>query len=294
MSAWWVIVNPAAGRNSDLSQEVSAALTARGIDHEIRVSASPEAVATIVTEGRDKGYESFASVGGDGTANLVVNGLLEHDWASPPTLGILPAGSGSDFIRTFDIPERLEPAADRLIGDSRYPVDVGLLAGTFGSRHFLNVVNTGIGARTVSEANRLPSLLGARRYIVAFWAALAKTDPGQVSVDCDGTTITDLAWNVVLANGQYMGGGMNVAPRAATGDGEFDVQVFSGPRREAPLVIRRVVMGTHLSHSAVKRTTARSMVIEVPDTWLVEADGEILGTGSFTAEVLEGRLLFKV
>ena len=294
MSAWWVIINPAAGRGTNLSDSVASALSPRGIDHEIRVSAAPEDVPAIVAEGRDNGYDSFVSVGGDGTANLVVNGLLELDWRSPPTLGILPAGSGSDFIRTFAIPDRLDSAAVHLIDESRYPIDVGQLDGSFGRRYFLNAVNTGIGARTVVEADHLPSSLGSRRYLAGFWSALAKTKPADVRVDCEGTVITEKAWNVVVANGQFFGGGMNVAPLAETDDGEFDVQVFAGPRREAPLVIRRVVRGTHLTHSGVRRTTARSVDVQVPGTWLVEADGEILGTGSFKAEALQGRLLFKI
>lgn len=294
MSAWWVVVNPSAGRERNIAERVMAALTARGINYVIRVSASPEDVAAIVAEGRGKGYDAFASVGGDGTANLTVNGLLQLDWAAAPTLAILPAGSGSDFVRTFGIPNRLESAADHLLDDSRYPIDIGLLSGSFGRRHFLNAANAGLAARTVVEANRLPRRLGARRYLAGFWSALAKTEPKDVHVDCDGITIAAEAWNVVVANGQFFGGGMNVAPRAIAGDGRFDVQVFAGPRREAPLVIRRVVKGTHLTHPAIRRTTGRRVTVDVPDTWLVEADGEILGTGSFTAEVIKDRLLFKI
>lgn len=294
MSAWWVIVNPSAGWETNLVERTTKTLATRGIDHEIRVSASPQAVTKIVAEGRDSGYDAFASVGGDGTANLVVNALLELDWASPPTLGILPAGSGSDFIRSFAIPDRLELAADHLLDDSRCPVDVGLLHGSFGVRYFLNAVNAGIGARTVVEANRLPLRLGSRRYLAGFWSALAKTTPGAVHVDCDGIPIAIEAWNVVVANGRFFGGGMNVAPHATTGDGRFDVQVFAGPRREAPLIIRRVVKGTHLTHPAVRRVIGRSVVIDVPEAWLVEADGEILGTGSFTVEVVQDRLFFKI
>jgi YegS/Rv2252/BmrU family lipid kinase len=294
MSAWWVIVNPNAGRDRNLTERVMAALTVRGIDHEIRESASQEAVTAIVAEGRDRGFDAFASVGGDGTANLVVNGLLSLDWASPPTLGILPAGSGSDFIRTFAIPDHVELAADHLLDESRSPVDVGVLSGSFGKRYFLNAANAGIAARTVVEANRLPSRLGTRRYLAGFWSALAKTEPDDVRVECEGKEIIEKAWNVVVANGQFFGGGMNVAPGAATGDGRFDVQVFAGPRREAPFVIRRVVKGTHLTHPAVRRITGRSVIVDVPETWLIEADGEILGTGSFTAEVVQDRLFFKI
>jgi diacylglycerol kinase (ATP) len=294
MTAWWVIVNPGAGRGHGREERVRAALGDRSIDYQLRVSDSGEAIRSIVAEGRERGYTSFVSVGGDGTANLVLNALFEHEWDESPTLGILPAGSGSDFIRTFGIPNDLEAAADHLVTDTDYAVDVGLLSGTFGNRYFLNAANTGIAARTVVEAARFPDRLGSRRYLVGFWSALARTNPSDVRVTCDGRTINAPAWNVVLANGQFFGGGMNVAPRAATMDGQFDVQVFSGSRRSAPAVLRRVVRGTHLTHPAVRRTTGRIVAVEVPASWLVEADGEIIGTGTFTAEIKSGLLYFKI
>ena len=294
MSRWWVIVNPAAGRGRDLTRQVESALDVRAIDYEVRTSETAEAVAGIVAEGRDLGYEAFLAVGGDGTANLVLNQLLADGWPQPPTLGILPAGSGSDFVRTFAIPNELEGAADHLVDASSYAVDVGRLTGEFRGRYFLNAANAGIGARTVVEALRFPDWMGSRRYLAGFWSALAQTAPDRIHVECDARTITTIGWNVVIANGQFFGGGMNVAPRAAAGDGLFDVQVFSGPRRLAPIVIRRVVRGTHLSHPVVRRTTGRTIDVEIPQDWLVEADGEIIGSGPFSVQLLGGLLNFKI
>ena len=294
MNRWWVIVNPSAGRGRDLTRRVEAALNERSVEYEIRTSETAEAVGEIVQEARRLGWESFVSVGGDGTANLVVNQLLAYEWLRPPTLGILPAGSGSDFVRTFAIPNELEAAADHLVDASSYAVDVGRLTGAFGGRYFLNAANAGIGARTVVEALRFPDWMGSRRYLAGFWSALAQTAPDRIHVECDARTITTIGWNVVIANGQFFGGGMNVAPRAAAGDGLFDVQVFSGPRRLAPIVIRRVVRGTHLSHPVVRRTTGRTIDVEIPQGWLVEADGEIIGSGPFSVELLGGLLNFKI
>jgi diacylglycerol kinase family enzyme len=54
------------------------------------------------------------------------------------------------------------------------------------------------------------------------------------------------------------------------------------------------VRGTHLTHTAVRRTTGQSVVVDIPHDWLVEADGEIVGTGGFSAEIFEGLLNFKI
>ncbi|MDQ3782137.1 MAG: acylglycerol kinase family protein, partial [Actinomycetota bacterium] len=74
------------------------ALADHRVDAEVVVSQSAGHVAALVTEGRSHGFTQYAAVGGDGTAHLVLNGLMAHPWPQPPTLAIIPAGSGSDFI----------------------------------------------------------------------------------------------------------------------------------------------------------------------------------------------------
>ena len=232
MSRWWVIVNPSAGRGRDLTLRAKSALNARSVGYEVRTSESAEAIGGIVQEGRDLGYEAFISVGGDGTANLVLNQLLKNEWAEPPTLGILPAGSGSDFVRTFAIPNELEAAADHLLDEDRYPVDVGRLSGSVWPAVLPQrgeCRDRGPHGRRSRAASRTgwardgTSQASGRR-----WRELRRTTSAS---SVTSARLRAVGWNVVIANGQFFGGGMNVAPRAAAGDGLFDVQVYSGPRR---------------------------------------------------------------
>ena len=291
---WWVVVNPAAGRRKDLAARTERALGDRGVEHELVVSATPEAVGDVVREGVDRGFSDFAAVGGDGMANLVVNGLMAHTWPSPPTLAILPAGSGSDFIRTFALPRNLEGATMHLLDEERYPTDIGLIEGSFGSRYFLNAANAGIAARSAGMANRLPVGFGAVRYTIGFWMALWGFPAAAASVDVDGRVLEGELMNVVIANGQFFGGGMNVAPRATVQDGVFDVQLFGGPRRLAPALMPRVMRGTHLTHRAVRRTKGSITVVDCPETWPIEADGEVLGSGPITVRVVPQAIFFKI
>ncbi len=85
---------------------------------------------------------------------------------------------------------------------------------------------------------------------------------------------------------------MNVAPRATLVDGKLDVQVFKGPRRLALSVMPRVVKGTHLSHKAVRRYIGGAVTIDVPASWPVESDGEVLGTGSVTIRTISSAVDF--
>jgi diacylglycerol kinase (ATP) len=291
---WWVIVNPAAGRRGDSLRRTRAILEARGIPHTIRLSDSPEHVATLVTEGREAGHRRFVAVGGDGTAHLVVNGLMAHDWEEPPTLAILPAGSGSDFIKTFALPRRLEDMADHLATDNVYRCDVLVLDGGFGRRYVLNAANAGIAAASIPVTNRLPRFLGSSRYAIAFWLALAGFLPATTEVKVGERTISGTTLNVVVANGQYFGGGMNVAPKAAAGDGKLEVQVFAGPRRKAFRVMPRVVRGSHLRCREVSRVVGVEAEVNVPERWPIEADGELIGRGSVRVSLLPGAIDFKI
>jgi diacylglycerol kinase (ATP) len=294
VSGWWVIVNPAAGRGRDLASRAEAAMGRSGLVCEIRVPATAGAVEAVVEEGVERGYTDFVAVGGDGTAHIVVNAIMHHPWAAPPTLGILPAGSGGDFIRTFALPRKLEDATAHLVDDQRYATDIGLVEGGFGARYFLNALNAGVGARSAAIAGKLPDALGALRYSAAFWIALAGFSTAHVDVVVDGRSLEGDLIDVVVANGQFFGGGMNVAPRATVQDGVFDVQLFSGPRRVAPAVMPRVMRGSHLTHHAVRRTKGSSIEIACPDGWPIEADGEVLGAGPVRISVVPQALFFKI
>lgn len=291
---WWVIVNPTAGRGRDLEQVTKVALDAHGIDSVVQVPRTPDEVGAIVADGARRGVSSFVAVGGDGTAHLVLNGIMACDWGERPSLGILPAGSGSDFIRTFGIPQDLTRAAAHLTGNGRYTCDVGRVEGSFGTRYFLNEVSLGITAATAQRAARLPDRLGKVRYGAAFWLAIAAFHPGTLVANVDGRPFQTEAMAAVVANGQFFGGAMNVAPRASVGDGVFDVQVFSGPRRQAFSVMPRVVRGTHLTLRAVQRRTGSEITIDCPANWPVEADGEVIGRGKIAVQVVPGAIDFKI
>ena len=291
---WWVIVNPSLGRKGEIESRTRAALDVRGVDYELKVSANAADVGAIVAEARRRGATRFIAVGGDGTAHLVLNGMLREPWTEPPTLAVLPAGSGSDFIRTFALPRRIEESADHLLTDDLYRCDVGVLEGNFGSRYFLNVADVGVAAVSVRLANRLPRFLGSVRYGVGFWLALAGFPVREIRLEAGRRSYQGPAINVVVANGQFFGGGMNIAPRAAVMDGLFDIQVFKGPRRQAFAVMPRVVRGTHLHHRGVRRFESASFTLSCSPDWPIEADGELLGTGQIRGQVLAGAIDFKI
>ena len=289
---WQVIVNPNAGSRTFDSTMLPGLLADRNIDAEVHASTSVADMYSAVATAQASGISHFAAVGGDGTAHHVLNAVMESQPSARQTMALIPAGSGSDFVKTFGHNSDIEPAVDRLADMNRYTVDIGHIEGTFGARYFLNAANSGVAAASVRAAERLPRSVGSLRYTTAFWGALARFRQARVGVDIDRHRFDGDAINIVVANGQFFGGGLNIAPRATLVDGEFDVQVFSGPRRNAFTVMPRLAFGTHLTHRAVRRYIGATVRIEAPTTWPVEADGELLGTGSVTITAIPGAMDF--
>jgi diacylglycerol kinase (ATP) len=124
--------------------------------------------------------------------------------------------------------------------------------------------------------------------------ALPGFSSARVRVGVDGRSFEGDLLNVVIANGQFLGGGLNVAPRATVQDGVFDVQLFAGPRSQAPTVMARMVRGAHLTHRAVRRIKGSAIVLDCPKSWPIEADGEPLGTGPISVRVVPHAIFFKI
>lgn len=290
---WFVLVNPSAGRGTDLVARTRAALERSGVAATVRPSTGPDHVEELIADAVAAGRRRFVAVGGDGTVNLVVNGLLAHHWDHPPTLGILPAGTGCDFVRVFGIPQDVEHAVRHLTGDTTYRSDAALIEGGFGRRYFINIAQAGIGAASARTAEKL-SVLRGLRYQTAFWLNLPRFKRTGVRVAVGDRTYEGEAISVIFANGQFFGNGMNIAPRATVVSGEIDAQVISAEKSQAPLLMRKAARGLHLAHPEVRRLRGVEFSVETDDAWPVEADGELLGSTPLRGRVLPGAIDIKI
>ncbi len=294
MSDWLVLVNTMAGRRREIIDRTRRALDARRIGAEIVAPSGEEEVAACVREAASAGRTRFVAVGGDGTVNLVTDALMEHEWDEPPTLGILPAGSGSDFVRTFGISQRLEEAAAHLAGDQVYRSDVGVLRGEWGTRHFLNVGEAGVTAALVQRSERLPRWLGFARYHLALPTVFPQFPRAEIHLAAGSHTYTGPALEVVFANAQFFGGGWNIAPRATVTDGLFDLQVFDVTKWEIPRIWVRAKTGDHLRDRRIRRFRSAHFTLETDPVWPVEADGEFFGSGRVEGSVLPAAIGVKI
>jgi diacylglycerol kinase (ATP) len=297
-----VIANPRAGRGKLEARlpEIERILQEAGLDYRVVQTTYPGHAAEAARAALHGGERYLVAAGGDGTVHEVVNGMLEdgHPIAQDAVLGVVAAGSGCDFVRSFGLPGDTVQAAHHLAGDRVRLIDVGQVTYSSGpaqvTRYFPNIAEAGLGAAVVARASRLPGLLGPARYFCGFWLTLPRFRPATVHVDADGHAYQWRAHNVVVANCRFYGGGMHISPKSEPDDGALDVLVMVGPKSEAFTTLPKVYRGTHLPHRNIVELRARRVRVEPDPPFQVEADGESLGTTPATFEVIPAPIRIKL
>ena len=298
-----LIANPQAGRG-----KVEAALPAvervlrdRGLDYRI-VRTTHAGHATEAARQALRGGERFlVAVGGDGTVHEVVNGMISGGQPVAPdaVLGVVAAGSGCDFVRSFGLPHDAAQAAGQLAGDQLRTIDVGSVtcAGQDQPRYFVNIAQVGLGGAVVARTaglTRAGRFLGGAKYAAGFWLTLPRFRPAPVRIDADGHPYAWRAFNVVVANCRFYGGGMHISPKSDPGDCLLDVLVMTGPKSDAFTTLPKVYKGAHLPHRHIAELRAGQLRVDADTPFPVEADGEILGVTPASFGIIPAVITLKV
>jgi YegS/Rv2252/BmrU family lipid kinase len=254
---------------------VELELQSRGVAFQLHCTDSVQDISSLVDRVIKNGDSKFVSVGGDGALHWLLNGVLEHDWDSPPTMGIIPAGTGCDFARTVGIASDRVMAVQNLVDGEAIEVDIGLAEGEWGQRYFINVADVGIAAVAAHRAEQL-RFLGKLRYLAGLWLSLPAARRQQVVINTDGSEIVEQCLAVIIANGRYFGGGFEVAPEAAIDDKRLDLLVARGSFWTLPFLVRDVIGARHLARKDIVVRKVESVRIS-GQSMVVEADGEYLG-----------------
>jgi YegS/Rv2252/BmrU family lipid kinase len=252
-------------------------------------------------EALQAGETFIVAVGGDGTVHEVVNGMFEDGKTivAQPLLGVIAAGSGCDFIKTFGLPDDVSGACEHLDGSNTLAIDVGRVTfvddeGKEATRYFPNIAEVGLGGAVVARAARLPRFFGRSRYFVGFWLTLPRFKRFTVTVEAGPKSFRGGAYNVVVANGQFYGGGMRISPRSWPSDGLLDLIVMTGPKSESFTTLPKVYRGEHLPHPNMQELKAAVVRVEADRPLPIEADGEMLGVSPATFEVLPEAIRVKI
>lgn len=268
----------------DLQTTIKAHL---GRSFDVAFTERPGHATELARQAVRTGYGMIVAIGGDGSINEVANGFFDSRSPIRPdaVLGIIPFGTGNDFIRTMGIPRDVAAAVRVLAGGQTRTVDVGeaqftTLEGAPGRRYFVNIAEFGAGGAVVEQVGRAPSFLNARFKFL--WAILRASwryrNPSvHYSVD-EGPLTPAIIRNFVVANGRYFGAGLRPAPDAVPDDGWLDVVCFGDfTALEISLRFAQLMKGTHLKHPKIITHRARRVWATANTSVLLELDGDLVG-----------------
>jgi diacylglycerol kinase (ATP) len=297
-----MIVNPAAGggRCGRLWPALASRLEAMGLFFSTSTTARPGDGTTLARAALRAGAKTVVAVGGDGTANEVINGLFVGDEPINPAarFALISIGTGNDLSTVLGLGG---DAAHAALGPQGVTHRLDLLRvrytapdGAHVSRYalqglFLGIVAEGAGVALPAAIKRF----GRSAYLGAGVIAILRHRPARVTYRFDeGPEHTVSINGGVIANAPRIGGGIPVAPGARLDDGVADAVLLRAVGRVALMtrVMPRLQRGTHLTHPAIRHARICQFAIEADDALLLAIDGEVVGRGSATATIVPGAL----
>ncbi|UCD62166.1 MAG: diacylglycerol kinase family lipid kinase [Flavobacteriaceae bacterium] len=246
----------------------------------------------------EKGCDYMVAVGGDGTLNEVINGVLQSNIPTNeyPTIGLLPFGSANDFARTAGISNSIEELIASIQSNTSKNIDLGriIIQQTRETRYFINIAGVGLGAEVAQNLEQSSSVLGPGfnyfKHIIKGFLSYAKKE-----VSCTSST---WQWKgkllqMTVANGRYFGNAICIAPDARITDGLFQVSIFGDLSIWDYLKnYGNLIKGVKINLPQVCYHSAREVLIQSNDSCSIEADGEYVGLAPAVIEVMPKAISF--
>ena len=276
-----LIVNLTAGggKPNHHLETVLKYLKENGLNFKVCITSRQGEAVELAQRAADNGAELIVSVGGDGTVNEIVNGIMKSK--NDPPLGIIPLGWANDFIKSTDIPSDIIEACKILIKGKTKKIDIGAINNQI---YFANICGIGFDAEVALLANQMKSKHPNLRILSAFvyvFATIKKLfspfSYHDVKLKFDGQEIHSKILFIAISNGKFYGGRFNITPEAILDDGLLEVCVVKEMGRFKYLsIIPKVFKGTHASIKGVNFYRAKEVLIQSSMPILAQVSGEVI------------------
>tara|TARA_B100001093_G_scaffold518539_1_gene603749 strand:+ start:1741 stop:2658 length:918 start_codon:yes stop_codon:yes gene_type:complete len=296
---YFVCVNPnsGAGKSGKDWPLIKQKLEQTGFVFDYAISTRHRESIEHVQRALEQGFRKFIGVGGDGTMHHMVNGLmLQNEVPSADVeLSLISIGTGNDWVRHYDTPRNYDHAIAMIKAGNTQLQDVGLLSYNDGAKkeYFMNFAGIGYDAYVVEHTVDLKKF-GQSAYLYGLVQCLFQFEGQDLKVEVDGKPFLDEKIFMMIAGlGKFAGGGMMLSKNAVINDGYFELTVGKDlSKKDIIFMVHKLFNGNYIEHPLVETLKCKQIRIEAENKDIVkaEADGELIGTGSFEITLISNAL----
>lgn len=296
MDKWFVIINPVSGgkRAPKLWNKILPLLEKEGVLFDVAFTEYIYHASALATAALKNGYSKFLIIGGDGTANDVINGIYDSGIdVATITVAMIPAGTGNDWVRTIGYAKTINLIPKRLLQCETFLHDIGLVNcmqnGNSVKRYFINIAGLGFEgqvAKNLFESNGW--LKGTKlQYQIAILKSLFKYQHTQLNITVDDVAVKQTGLSIAAGICQFNGGGLKQLPNAIYDDGLLDLTVI-GSMSKLQMVINlpKLQSGSHIKLSTVSTYRGKKITIDSEPQIFIDVDGEYIGNTPVTIGII--------
>jgi diacylglycerol kinase (ATP) len=299
LNSFFIVVNPHSG-NSNFKkswEKITYILKLKNINFSYSFTEYRKHEVILVNKAIEQGYRNIISVGGDGTLHHVVNGIMKQRYikTSKIKLGVIPLGTGNDWIRTYNIPNSIEKSIDVILKNTTVLQDIGCITLLNGKKeYFNNLAGTGYDGYVVKNLNYLKKM-GSLAFLVSGLYSLFSYKKTKYKIIINNKTINKQCLMILFGICKYSGGGLRVTKDPNPKDGLLDITIVKNISfLDLLFNIPKLYNGDIIHHRKVTNYKTRELKILDNYNSTIEADGEIIGNGSLNVTIKQNAVLFLI
>tara|TARA_R110001632_G_scaffold47202_2_gene119567 strand:- start:6319 stop:7257 length:939 start_codon:yes stop_codon:yes gene_type:complete len=299
-NSWFLIVNPTSG-NTNFKKSwnrIQDLLKTKEIHFSFAFTQYTKHELILVDEAIKQGYRKFISVGGDGTLHHVVNGIMMQRYTNSSNikLGVIPLGTGNDWIKTYNIPNSIEKSIEIIQEEASFLQDIGCLELTNNHiEYFNNIAGIGYDGYVVKKLKSLKKF-GGIAYLLAGLSGLFFYKKSSYQISIQNEKLEEKCLMVLFGICQFSGGGMQITKDPKPNDGLLDITIAKNfSFFDLIFNLPKLYNGKILHHKKV--VTYKVKQLEIKETFkqsIIEADGEMIGTGSLKVSIIPKAIQFVI
>jgi YegS/Rv2252/BmrU family lipid kinase len=235
-------------------------------------------------------FDVVVSVGGDGTMNEVLNGLMSSQIKTLPVLAVLPNGTGNDFIKSAKLKANISDFINAILENRITKIDIGRVEGNGQTNYFLNISDIGFGGKVIEILDNQRKYIGGKMsYSIAILRAFIGFRKPTLSIITDDFQFQGEVLMAAICNGGVFGNGLTINPYAKIEDGVLNITLLGKVSLFDYIKnLRKLKKGIPISHPEAHYLETKSVGIKlIKGKASSEMDGEFLEIGDQIISVVE-------